>query len=158
MTTSASLWLLRIAVLVALLFLFVRPQRLLKERNDDLLKGQIQSSTYLWLLTAFCGFWAGMIVVDSAIFLLLSLVLIGGVSLRQAVPIKTALIFLFSLATFLIFARSGKVEWQVAIPMVFGSIAGSLAGAQLAMSEHANKWVYRALQLIVLVETFRLFM
>ena len=157
-TTSASLWLLRIAVLVALLFLFVRPQRLLKERNDDLLKGHIQSSTYLWLLTAFCGFWAGLIVVDSAIFLLLSLVLIGGVSLRQAVPIKTALIFLFSLATFLIFARSGKVEWQVAIPMVFGSIAGSLAGAQLAMSEHANKWVYRSLQIIVLVETFRLFM
>ena len=157
-TPSASLWLLRIAVLVALLFLFVRPQRLLKERNDDLLKGQIQSSTYLWLLTAFCGFWAGLIVVDSAIFLLLSLVLIGGVSLRQAVPIKTALIFLFSLATFLIFARSGKVEWQVAIPMVFGSIAGSLAGAQLAMSEHANKWVYRSLQIIVLVETFRLFM
>ena len=137
-TAPTSLLLVRIAVLVALIFLFLRPQRLLKECADDALKGKLNSSIQLWLLTSFCGFWAGLIVVDSAIFLLLSLVLIGGVSLRQAVPIKTGLIFLFSLATFLIFARSGKVEWQVAIPMVLGSIAGSLVGAQLAMSEHAH--------------------
>ena len=41
--------------------------------------------------------------------------------------------------------------------MVFGSIGGSLAGAQLAMSDHANQWVYRALLLIVFVEAIRLF-
>tara|TARA_B100001057_G_scaffold466605_1_gene523906 strand:+ start:1552 stop:2373 length:822 start_codon:yes stop_codon:yes gene_type:complete len=155
--TPTSLLLVRIAVLVALVFLFIRPQRLLKECADDHLKSNPYSSTQLWLLTSFCGFWAGLIVVDSAIFMLLSLVLIGGVSLRQAVPIKTGLIFLFSIATFLIFSRSGKVEWQVSIPMVFGSIFGSLVGAQLAMSEHANKWVYRSLQVIVVVEAIRLF-
>ena len=155
--TPTSLLLVRIAVLVALVFLFIRPQRLLKECADDHLKSNPHSSTQLWLLTSFCGFWAGLIVVDSAIFMLLSLIFIGGVSLRQAVPIKPGLIFLFSIATFLIFSRSGKVEWQVSIPMVFGSIFGSLFGAQLAMSEHANKWVYRSLQVIVVVEAIRLF-
>ena len=157
MSTSTSLLLVRISVVVALVFLLIRPQRLLKVSSDDALKGHPQPSIPLWLLTSFCGFWAGLIVVDSAIFLLLSLVLIGGISLRQAVPIKTGLIFLFSLATFLIFARSGKVEWQIGIPMVFGSIGGSLVGAQLAMSEHANQWVYRFLVVIVLVETVRMF-
>ena len=157
MTTQTSLLFVRIAVFFALLFLFIRPQRLMKEYTDDSMRADPQSSMKLWLLTSFCGFWAGLIVVDSAVFLLLSLVLVGGVSLRQAVPIKTGLIFLFSLATFLIFARSGKVEWQVGVPMVFGSIGGSLAGAQLAMSDHANQWVYRALQLIVVVEAIRLF-
>ena len=113
MTTQTSLLFVRIAVFFALLFLFIRPQRLMKEYTDDSMRADPQSSMKLWLLTSFCGFWAGLIVVDSAVFLLLSLVLVGGVSLRQAVPIKTGLIFLFSLATFLIFARSGKVEWQV---------------------------------------------
>ena len=158
MNTSISLLLIRISVLIALAFLLVRPQQLLKNRSDDCHKAHIQTPLPLWLLTAFCGFWAGLIIVDAAIFLLLSLVLVGGISLRQAVPVKTGMVFLFSISTFLIFARSGKVEWQIGIPMVIGSIFGSLIGARLVMSQHANQWVYRCLILIVLIETVRLFL
>jgi uncharacterized membrane protein YfcA len=118
----------------------------------------IETPLPLGLLTAFCGFWAGLIIVDAAIFLLLSLVLVGGISLRQAVPVKTGMVFLFSISTFLIFARSGKVEWQIGIPMVLGSIVGSLIGARLVMSKYANQWVYRCLIVIVLIETVRLFL
>ena len=156
MNTSVSLLLIRISVLGALAFLLIRPQQLLKGRPDDGQKASLQASLPLWLLTAFCGFWAGLIIVDAAIFLLLSLVLAGGISLRQAVPVKTGMVFLFSLCTFLIFARSGKVEWQVGIPMVIGSIAGSFVGAKMAMSQHANQWVYRFLISIVAIESLRL--
>ena len=158
MNTSISLLLIRISVLIALSFLLIRPQQLLKNRSDDGHKAHIQTPLPLWLLTAFCGFWAGLIIVDAAIFLLLSLVLVGGISLRQAVPVKTGMVFLFSISTFLIFARSGKVEWQIGIPMVVGSIFGSLIGARLVMSQYANQWVYRCLIVIVLIETVRLFL
>ena len=158
MHTSTSLLLIRISVLIALAFLLIRPQQLLKHRPDDGDKAYIQTPLSLWLLTAFCGFWAGLIIVDAAIFLLLSLVLVGGISLRQAVPVKTGMVFLFSISTFLIFARSGKVEWQIGIPMVIGSIFGSLIGARVVMSQYANQWVYRCLIVIVLIETVRLFL
>ncbi|EAU74843.1 sulfite exporter TauE/SafE family protein [Synechococcus sp. RS9916] len=158
MNTSISLLLIRISILMALVFLLIRPQQLLKRRPDNGDKAYIQIRLSLWLLTAFCGFWAGLIIVDAAIFLLLSLVLVGGVSLRQAVPVKTGLVFLFSISTFLIFARSGKVEWQIGIPMVIGSIFGSLIGAKVVMSQYANQWVYRCLIVVVLIESVRLFL
>ena len=93
MNTSISLLLIRISVSIALAFLLIRPQQLLKNRPDDDHKAAVQTSLPLWLLTAFCGFWAGLIIVDAAIFLLLSLVLVGGMSLRQAVPVKTGMVF-----------------------------------------------------------------
>ena len=158
LSTSISLLLIRISVLIALAFLLIRPQKLLKTQPDDGHKANIQIPLSLWLLTAMCGFWAGLIIVDAAIFLLLSLVMAGGMSLRQAVPIKNAMIFLFSISTFFVFARSGKVEWQLSIPMVLGSIFGSLIGARLVMSRYANEWVFRCLILIVVIETVQLFL
>ena len=47
MTTQTSLLFVRIAVFFALLFLFIRPQRLMKEYTDDSMKADPQSSMKL---------------------------------------------------------------------------------------------------------------
>lgn len=139
------------------MLLLIRPQRLLKEKPGNSRRASVPLNPLLWCLTAFCGFWSGLIIIDAAILLLLSLVRAGGVSLRQAVPVKAAMIVLFSLSTFLIFAERGKIQWPIGIAMVRGSMSRSLLGARLVPRQKANQWIYRCQIDIVAFENIKTF-
>lgn len=134
--------LVHIALLLALALVLLRPQRLLSggEKADTL-----PITPRLQLVMAGVGFWTGLIVLDAATYLLVGLVLVGGVALQQANAIKAVLIGLTSLASLLVFARGGEVDWAAALPLMLGSAVGGWLGASLALGPRAREWIVRLL-------------
>jgi uncharacterized membrane protein YfcA len=116
--------LVHIALLLALALVLLRPHRLLAA---DRLATARMVSPQLQLLMAGVGFWTGLIVLDAATYLLVGLVLVGGVALQQANAIKAVLIGLASLASLAVFARGGELDWGAALPLMLGSAPGGLA-------------------------------
>jgi hypothetical protein len=66
-------------LLLALVLLMLKPQRWL--RDGDPCSSQRNPSLALLVITAGVGLWTGLIVLDSATYLLMSLVLVGGLAL-----------------------------------------------------------------------------
>jgi hypothetical protein len=83
-------------------------------------------------------FGAGMGVILMAI-----LGLVTDESMTRLNFLKQALGFAINLAAAIYFAFSGKVDWMVALIMIFGSLAGGLAGGRLAgkMKPELLRWV-----------------
>ena len=141
--------LVHIVLLLALALVLLRPHRLLAA--DRLATAQMVSPQ-LQLLMAGVGFWTGLIVLDAATYLLVGLVLVGGVALQEANAIKAVLIGLASLASLAVFARGGELDWGAALPMMLGSALGGWLGAALALGPQARQWIYRLLILALSVE------
>lgn len=141
--------LVHIALLLALALVLLRPQRLLAA---DRAGEALTPSPRLHLLMAGVGFWTGLIVLDSATYLLVSLVLVGGVALQQANAIKAVLIGLASLGSVVVFARDGELDWGAALPLMLGSALGGWLGAALALGPQAKQWIYRLLILALSAE------
>lgn len=74
--------LVHVALVLAFLLVLFKPQRWLAPR-DAFNAGQ-RPSMVLQLCIAVVGLWTGLIVLDAATYLLVSLVLIGGLFLQQA--------------------------------------------------------------------------
>ena len=98
--------LVHVALLLALALVLLRPQRLLavEAAGDALL-----ITPRLHLAMAGVGFWTGLIVLDAASYLLVSLVLIGRVALQQANAMKAVLIGLATLVSVMVFVQGGEV-------------------------------------------------
>ena len=64
--------------------------------------------------------------------------------------LKQALAFSVNMAAAIYFAFSGKVDWMIALVMVFGSIIGGLIGGKLAgkMKPELLRWIVVAAGLI----------
>lgn len=134
--------LVHLALLLALAMVLLRPHRLLAEKPPA--SGQ-PLSPRLQLLMAAVGLWTGLIVLDAATYLLVSLVLIGGVALQQATAIKVVLIGGATVGSVIIFLARGDVDWSAATPLLLGSALGGWLGAALALGPRARIWIYRLL-------------
>lgn len=134
--------LVHIALLLALALVLLKPQRLLVGGQSA---DALPITPRLHLLMAGVGFWTGLIVLDAATYLLVSLVLVGGVALQQANAIKSVLIGLASLVSLAVFVRSGEVDWAAALPLMLGSALGGWLGASLALGPRARQWIVRLL-------------
>jgi uncharacterized membrane protein YfcA len=99
-------------------------------------------------MTAGVGLWNGLIVLDSGTYLLMSLVLMGGLALQQACAVKAVKAVLIGAATVVslaVFIHSGQVAWGAALPLMLGSALGGWLGASLALGTNARLWIYRLL-------------
>lgn len=141
--------LVHIALLLALALVLLRPQRLLAGGQSA---DALPITPRLHLLMTGVGFWTGLIVLDAATYLLVGLVLVGGVALQQANAIKAVLIGLASLASLTVFARGGEVDWAAALPLMLGSALGGWLGASLALGPRARQWIVRLLILALSAE------
>lgn len=134
--------LVHVALLLALAVVLLKPHQLLREEPSCTTP---HSSLRLQLLMVGVGLWTGLIVLDAATYLLVSLVLIGGVGLQQANAIKTVLIGVATLGSVVVFVQGGEVAWGTAIPLMLGSAVGGWLGAALALGPQARIWIYRLL-------------
>ena len=48
------------------------------------------------------------------------------------------------------------MHWTLGIVMATGSVAGSLLGVRLAVSEGARRWIFRVLAVVLLAEVVHL--
>jgi uncharacterized membrane protein YfcA len=147
--------LVHVAVVLALLLLLVKPQRWL--RDGLALAADARPSPTLQLVMAGVGLWTGLIVLDSGTYLLISLVLVGGLSLRQASAVKVVLIGLATVISMAIFILKGEVNWGSALPLMLGSALGGRLGAALVLGPAARQWIYRLLILAIFLEIISMF-
>lgn len=145
-----------VAVILALLLLMVKPQRWLRDGQPLALDAQ-PSAALRWAM-AFVGLWTGLIVLDSGTYLLISLVLIGGLSLRQASAVKVVLIGVATLVSLAVFVVRGDVDWFASLPLMLGSALGGRLGAALVLGPAARTWIYRLLLLALSLEIVSMFL
>jgi uncharacterized membrane protein YfcA len=142
--------LVHVALVLAFLLVLLKPQRWLAPK-DAFDAGQ-RPSIVLQLCIAVVGLWTGLIVLDAATYLLVSLVLIGGLSLQQASAVKVVLIGFSTVISLIVFIHGGEVNWQMAVPLMLGSSLGGWLGASLALGPQARLWIYRLLLLALSFE------
>jgi uncharacterized membrane protein YfcA len=100
--------------------------------------------------------YGGVVAVDSAILRLVVLVLLLGIPLSKANPIKVVTgLVLFAISSAL-YGDAGKVDWSVAAWLAGGTAIGAAAASSITASDEARHWVYRVLQVSVTVETLLL--
>jgi uncharacterized membrane protein YfcA len=102
------------------------------------------------------GAWAGLIVLDSATYMLAVLVLMAHFPLREANAIKVFSLGLVALLGVVLFTVKGQIDWLWAIPLAVGAMAGSRVGAQVSLGPNASKWVYSMLLVVLVGEAVRL--
>lgn len=132
------------AILLAFALLLLRPHRWLGEAEKPL--PSAPGPLLLPLMVA-VGLWAGLIVLDSATYLLVALVLVGHLPLVQANGIKVVLIGTATMASLVVFIAHGQVDWMTGLPLMLGSALGGGLGASLALGPNARLWIYRLLLL-----------
>lgn len=142
--------LVHVALLLALLLVLLKPQRWLGQGSSQAVEAR--PSPLLLLVMAAVGLWTGLIVLDAATYMLVGLVLVGGLTLPQANAVKVVLIGAGTLLALLVFAQGGQVDWGAALPLTLGSALGGWLGAALALGPHARQWIYRLLILALSVE------
>jgi len=102
------------------------------------------------------GAWAGLIVLDSATYMLAVLVLMAHFPLREANAIKVFSLGLVALLGVILFTVKGQIDWLWAIPLAVGAMAGSRVGAQVSLGPNASRWVYSMLLVVLAGEAVRL--
>ena len=141
------------AVGMALVVVLCNPSRWL---NADQAKRAPESGPLVTSALFGVGLWAGLIVLDSGIYLLGALVLLAHYSIREANAIKALGIGLVSLLSVIVFTVRGEIDWLWAIPLSAGGIIGSLIGTHFSLGPNAAKWVFWMLVFILGIEAAKL--
>jgi uncharacterized membrane protein YfcA len=136
------------ALVISLTLVIINPKRFL---IIEQIKNQpIRLQT---LIIAFIiGIWAGIVVLDSAIFVLFLLVISLKYELLQANAIKSFLILVIGFVSLCIFLYNGRIDWPAGIVLSVGSIIGSYVGSRFAMQESSRIWVFRIIKFILVFE------
>jgi uncharacterized protein len=145
-------WAVVIAVIAAFAMLVSNPKRFLRPAAEE------GPRVGLATLAVFVpiGLWAGFIVLDSATYMLLGLVVVVGYDLIRANGIKSLFLLWISLASLLIFYVEGEIDWRVGLWLSVGSVVGASLGSLLATKEWAKVWVFRLLVVVILAEIVQL--
>jgi hypothetical protein len=141
---------IRFALVAVLVLLLINPQRWLNREPIDL--KTVKVDWRLNLLFVVIGLWAGFIVLDTSTYILMSMVLLAGVSLVQANGVKIVLMGGSSLLSVIFFIADGEVNWTAALLLSIGSVIGSVFGSRLALGPRAKQWIYRLLLVTISAE------
>ncbi len=141
------------ALLLALALMLAKSDRWL---GSGELGAEVHLDPKMLFVSLLIGFWAGLIVIGSGVFLLLALVLLAGFSIAQANAVKVLSLGIASLLAVIVFAIRGEIVWSSAIPVSIGSVIGSVIAAKLVMMPNAGKWVYTLILLALGTEILHL--
>ena len=136
------------AVFVALVLILSKLKSVIKDTD----KGAAHFGYREALLLVLVGIWLGFIVLDGATYILLVLILAAGMHLVEANAVKNVILLATTLVAMVIFASKGSIDWRLGAVMAAGSLFGGLAGARLAVSDEAKRWIIGLLVLVIIGE------
>jgi uncharacterized membrane protein YfcA len=140
------------AVVAALILILTK----LKDVVRSAAIGNVRFGWRPMLLLFLVGIWTGFIVLDSATYMLLVLVLVAGLPLVEANAIKNVLLVPTTAVAMLIFASNQSIDWAIGGAMGLGSIGGGYLGARLAISDQARRWIVGLLVTVIVGELVHL--
>ena len=141
-----------IAVVIALLLLFTRVKQVFERAAEELPRCRWQEAIYLFL----AGLWMGLIVLDSATYLLLIMVMSMRLSLLKANAYKNIVLTFGMGISLIIMTIDGNVDWEVGSIMALGSALGGYLGARFSFHQRAKVWTYRFLISMIGLEIIHL--
>jgi uncharacterized membrane protein YfcA len=136
------------AVLMAFILLFTKVKKII----DNATAGEVRVDLPVLALMLGIGFWAGFLVLDSATYMLLALVVMVGLDLLHANALKNLLLGAATIVAFVLFAAKGNIDWANGAMLSIGSVGGSYVGVQVAQFTTAKVWVFRILAAVILLE------
>lgn len=136
-----------IAVVMAFVMILMNPKRLIHSVSTT---PHIKNWHYIILFLV--GLWGGFIVLDSATYLLLSMVLLIGYDLLRGNGMKNLMLLPISIGSIVVFWFEHEVNWEAGLWMSLGSIAGSYIGGHLASQEKMKVWMFRLLVTVIVGE------
>jgi uncharacterized protein len=128
--------------------LFMNPKKLILNPP----KRELEITTRGMILFFLIGIWAGFIIIDTATFLLLGLILVVGFELIRANAVKNFLLLGIGGVSLGIFLIRGEVNIVYGLIICAGSIVGSYFGSILAARESVKVWIYYLLIAAVILE------
>jgi uncharacterized membrane protein YfcA len=130
-----------IALLVgaAALLVLRKPSR---DADDPSRRRPLVAAALALVIGAYDGFFGP----GTGTFLIVGFVALCGRSLLHASADAKVVNFASNLASVLVFARAGTIEWAIALPMAAGQLVGGMIGARLALRGGA-----RLVRVVVLV-------
>jgi uncharacterized membrane protein YfcA len=140
------------AVVAAFVMLVTNPKRFLRDAAPGGPRVTVSTAAVFVPI----GAWAGFIVLDSATYILLGLVVVVGYDLVRANAIKNLFLVWVSLTSLVVFSMEGEIDWRIGGWLSAGSVAGSWIGGRLATQAWAKVWVFRLLLLVILAEIVQL--
>lgn len=117
-------------LLVVLATLFIKPSSWRRE----IARKRIRWGAMLPLMAA-VGFYGGFFQLGAGMPFLAVAVLAGGWDVVSANSLKVAVILLFILASLLVFASAGRVDWAAGLSLGVGNMAGAWLGAHAAVKK-----------------------
>ncbi len=139
---------INIAIILALVVLLTGSKRFVGGSEA----GQEEESPYIAFALFLVGFWTGFIVLDSATYMILALVMLGSMDVTKANPIKAVFLLIASILTIPIFFLQGQIAWLPGAFLAIGSSVGSWWAARIAIQPWIKRWIYLLLVLIIVVE------
>jgi len=109
-----------------------------------------------FIIFSFIGIWAGILVLDTATFILFALSLHLGVDLLRSNAIKSAVCLIILIVSSMIFYEEGQIDWQAGFLLSIGSFWGGYLGSKLAISESSRVWIFRILISVIFFEMMTL--
>jgi uncharacterized protein len=140
------------AMIVALVLILTKLKDLLSAASATDIRLGFKPMCLLFLV----GIWTGFLVLDSGTYMLLVLVLACGLTLVDAVAVKSLATFTSTAAAMAIFAAHQSIEWKTGGIMAIGSVAGGLLGARLMLSDQARRWIVGLLIVVIVGEAVHL--
>jgi len=127
-------------LVIMLLFLFLDPQRWLKDQLH--LIGRKPNAVQILIFLGI-GLYGGFIHIGVGILLLSAIVLNAGYDLVKANAIKILIVFLYSPFALAVFILNDHIHYPAALIAAAGNIVGGLVGSNLAISKgnHFVRWV-----------------
>lgn len=140
------------SIFIALIILLSNPHRIL----DKQFKARIQFNWMTYFLFLLIGIYSGLIMLGSAIWMLLGVVLLGGLDLVSANGTKNFLLIISSLLSLIIFYDANMIDWNVGIGLSIGSVIGSFIGGKMGSNPKYKIWIFRLLVIMVALELISL--
>ena len=112
---------LAFALLVSISLIILKPNTF-KDTNSNL--GIKPINLGIIITTFLIGIWGGLIVLDIGTFMLIAFSLQQGMNLQQANVQKAIQMLFVAGVSLIIFQSNSKVDWQAALFLSIGSIAG----------------------------------
>jgi len=139
---------INVAIILALAVLVIGSKKFVSSGEAS----QEVESPYIAPSLGLVGFWTGFIVLDSATYMILALVMLGSMDVTKANPIKALFLLIASILTIPIFFLQGQIAWAPGILLATGSSVGSWWAAKIAIQPWIKRWVYLLLIAIVTIE------
>jgi uncharacterized membrane protein YfcA len=136
------------AVLMAFILLFTKVKKII----DNATAGEVRVDFQVLVVMLGIGFWAGFLVLDSATYMLLALVVLVRLDLLHANALKNLLLGAATVVAFALFAAKGNIDWANGAMLSIGSVGGSYVGVRVAQFATAKVWVFRILAAVILLE------